>query len=57
MHRSLGIDYEEMFSPIAKWATIRTLLSLAAQKGWKVHQKDVNIQKRPQLALRKPWTF
>ena len=32
-----GIDYEETFSPTAKWATIRTLLSLAAQNGWKVH--------------------
>ena len=31
-----------MFSPTSKWATIRTLLSLAAQKGWKVHQMDVN---------------
>ena len=27
-----GIDYEETFSPTTKWATIRTLLSLAAQK-------------------------
>ena len=36
-----GIDYEEMFSPTAKWATICTLLSLASQKGWKVHQMDV----------------
>ena len=36
-----GIDYEESFSPTAKWATIRTLLSLVAQKGWKVHQMDV----------------
>ena len=24
-----------------KWATIHTLLSLAIQKGWKVHQMDV----------------
>ena len=36
-----GIDYEENFSPTTKWATIRTLLSLAAQNGWKVHQMDV----------------
>jgi hypothetical protein len=36
-----GIDYEETFSTIVKWATIRTLFSLAAQNGWKVHQMDV----------------
>ena len=36
-----GIDYEETFSPTAKWATICTLLFLATQKGWKVHQMDV----------------
>ena len=36
-----GVDYEENFSLIAKWATIQTLFSLAAQNGWKVHQMDV----------------
>ena len=36
-----GIDYEKMFSPTAKWDTIHTLLSLAAQNGWKVQQMDV----------------
>eukprot|EP00253_Pinus_taeda_P029055 PITA_29055 len=36
-----GVDYEENFSPTAKWATIQTLFSLAAQNGWKVHQMDV----------------
>ena len=35
------IDYEETFSPTTKWAIICTLLSLAAQNGWKVHQMDV----------------
>ena len=35
------IDYEETFSPITKWVTIHTLLSLAAQNGWKVYQMDV----------------
>ena len=36
-----GINYEETFSATAKWATIHTLLSLAAQKQWKFHQMDV----------------
>eukprot|EP00253_Pinus_taeda_P018454 PITA_18454 len=36
-----GVDYEETFTPTAKWATIRTLFALAAQNGWKVHQMDV----------------
>ena len=36
-----GIDYEETFSPTTKWGTIRTLLSMAAQNVWKVHQMDV----------------
>ena len=36
-----GIDYEENVSPIEKWGTILTLLSLATQNGWKVHQMDM----------------
>jgi hypothetical protein len=30
-------------SPIAKWNTIRVMLALVAQNGWKVHQMDVRI--------------
>ena len=36
-----GIDYEETFSPIAHWNTIKVMLALVAQNGWKVHQMDV----------------
>ena len=36
-----GIDYEENFSPIAKWNTIRMVINLAAHNGWKLHQMDV----------------
>eukprot|EP00253_Pinus_taeda_P013022 PITA_13022 len=36
-----GVNYEETFAPIAKWATIRTLFAIAAQNSWKVHQMDV----------------
>jgi hypothetical protein len=31
-----GIDYSEVFSPVARWDTIRMLLSLAALRGWEV---------------------
>ena len=36
-----GIDYEETFAPIARYTSIRTMISLAAQMGWEIHQMDV----------------
>lgn len=36
-----GLDFHETFSPVVKIATIRTVLSLAAQFKWFVHQLDV----------------
>lgn len=36
-----GIDYNEVFAPVARWDTIRMVLALAAQKEWTVFQLDV----------------
>jgi hypothetical protein len=36
-----GIDYAETFSPVVKPATVRTVLSLALERSWPVHQLDV----------------
>jgi hypothetical protein len=36
-----GIDYEETFAPVARYTSIRTVISLAAQMGWEIHQMDV----------------
>jgi histone deacetylase 1/2 len=37
-----GVDYGEAYCPVVKPATVRTVLHLAAQRGWPVHQLDVN---------------
>ena len=36
-----GIDYEETFAPVAKNSSILTIISLATEMGWRVHQMDV----------------
>ena len=36
-----GRDYEETFAPVARMETIQTMLSITAQKKWKVYQMDV----------------
>lgn len=40
-HQTHGIDFYEVFAPVARWDTIRLILALAAQKGWCVFQLDV----------------
>ncbi|KAI5350060.1 hypothetical protein L3X38_002951 [Prunus dulcis] len=35
------VDFNETFAPVARLDTIRTLIALAAQKGWKLWQLDV----------------
>ena len=35
------IDYEETFAPVARYSSIQTIISLAIEMGWRVHQMDV----------------
>ena len=36
-----GIDYDEVFAPVARIETIRLIIALAASHGWEVHHLDV----------------
>jgi len=36
-----GVDFEEVFAPVARIETVRVLLALAAQSGWEVHHMHV----------------
>lgn len=36
-----GIDFEEVYAPVARLETIRLIIALAAQEGWEIHHMDV----------------
>jgi hypothetical protein len=36
-----GIDYGDTFAPVARYSSIRSILALLAQMGWRIHQMDV----------------
>lgn len=36
-----GIDFEEVFAPVARLETVRFIIALAASRGWQVHHLDV----------------
>lgn len=37
-----GLDYHEIFSPVAKCVTVRLMFSVVAARGWPLHQVDIN---------------
>ena len=39
--QTYGLDYEETFSPVAKMASIRVVISLATSLKWNLYQMDV----------------
>ena len=36
-----GIDYDDIFAPVARYTSIRTIMAIAAKMGWSIHQMDV----------------
>lgn len=54
-----GIDYDETFSPVARYSSIRALLAMAVKKKMQIHQMDVvtaflNGDLREDLYMRQP---
>jgi hypothetical protein len=59
-----GVDFDEVFAPVARMETVRLLLALAAHSKWEVHHMDVKsaflngvlteevyVQKPPRFAI------
>jgi hypothetical protein len=36
-----GIDYDEVFTPVARLDSVRSLITLATHEGWEVHHMDI----------------
>eukprot|EP00253_Pinus_taeda_P010512 PITA_10512 len=36
-----AFDYDETFAPVARYTSIQSLISIAAEMGWQIHQMDV----------------
>jgi len=36
-----GVDYDETFTPVARYTSIWSLISITAKMGWQIHQMDV----------------
>jgi hypothetical protein len=43
-NQTFGVDYNETFTPIAKFVSIRCVLALAAIKDMEIHQMDVKTK-------------
>ena len=36
-----GVDYDETFASVDRYISIHSIISIAAEMGWKIHQIDV----------------
>ena len=57
-----GLDYDKTFAPVAKFASLRTILAIAAELDFEVHQMDVkstylNGKLREEIFMEAPQGF
>ena len=36
-----GVDFDEVFAPVARIETVRLIIGMAASRGWQLHHLDV----------------
>jgi hypothetical protein len=36
-----GVDYDETFAPVARYTSIQSIIAIATEMGWRIHQMDV----------------
>jgi hypothetical protein len=57
-----GVDYDETFSLVARYTSIRAIMSIATHMGWRIHQMDVktsflNGKIEEEVYLEQPHSF
>jgi len=40
-YAKFGVDYNEVYAPVARWDTIRMIIAVAAYQNWSIYQLDV----------------
>jgi hypothetical protein len=36
-----GVDYDETFTPVSRYTSIKAVISISTDMGWKIHQMDM----------------
>jgi hypothetical protein len=57
-----GIDYDEVFTPVARLVLVRLLITLVTHEGWEVHNMDVkstllNVNLQEEVYIEQPTCF
>ena len=60
--QKFGFDYDETFSPVIRFESIRMMIALAVQNGLKLHQMDVttvflNGELKEEMCMKQPEGF